>query len=204
MSSPLVVGLTGGIASGKSYASDFLRQQGFHVIDTDEVARSVVEKGSATLLQIADYLGSAVLSADGSLNRQAVRELIFNDAERLAGYEAIILPAIRKETLNRLRNAPQSVNFILLVVPLLFEKGLDQVCDATVTIDASREQQMERAMKRSSMTRQTLEGILSQQLSRQQRNLKADYIIDNTGSLAAFEDHLRQFVETLESNQLQR
>ncbi len=204
MNSPLIVGLTGGIASGKSYASDFLQQQGFHVIDTDEVARSVVEKDSVTLLEIANYFGSMVLSADGSLNRQAVRELIFNDAERLAGYEAIILPAIRKETLNRLRNAPQTVDFILLVVPLLFEKGLDQVCDVTVTIDVSRERQIERAMKRSSMTRQTLEGILNQQLSRQQRNLKADYVIDNTDSLAAFEDHLRQFVEQLKSDQLQR
>lgn len=193
MSKPLIIGLTGGIASGKSHASRFLENLGVYVIDTDLVARAVVAKGSPTLVQIAEVFGNDFLTAEGELDRAKIRNLVFNDADTLKTYESIILPAIRAKTLDDLKNAPSDAIYILLVVPLLFEKGLDQYCDVTIAIDSTPESQIKRAKARSAISDAALKGIMDKQLSRDERNQRADYVVANIGSLADFDEALLDF-----------
>lgn len=190
MNKKLVVGLTGGIASGKTHASDYLKQLGAYVIDTDIIAREVVAKGSPTLSIIADTFGKDYITDEGALNRQKIRDLVFNDNDTLVRYERIILPAIRKKTLSCLELAPKIAPYILLVVPLLFEKGMNDYCDLTVTIDVKEDMQIKRAIARSAISEQALKGILSKQLSRAERNHRADYVVFNHGDLFEFEKHL--------------
>lgn len=179
-----VYGLTGGIASGKTAASDYFATLGAHVVDTDVIAREVVRVGSPTLASIRETFGDAFFTSEGLLNRAKVKALIFNDAKLKAKYEAIIHPAIRAQTLARITDAPATTPYAIVVVPLLFEKGFDAHTDKNIVVDVPEDVQITRAIKRKPSDEPIIRNIIAQQMSRQDRLNHADFILENDQDLA--------------------
>ena len=177
-----VVGLTGGIGSGKTAASDYLHSLGIDVVDADIVARDVVAIGQPVLAQIAQHFGTAVLLADGSLNRSALRTIVFNNADERKVLETITHPAIRQEILQQLTASVSP--YTLLVSPLLFESGQYQFAHRNLVIDASEDLQRQRAALRDGVSSEQINNIMAAQLTRAERNRRADDIVINHGDLA--------------------
>ncbi|MFQ3230479.1 dephospho-CoA kinase [Reinekea sp.] len=174
----MIIGLTGGIASGKSTALKLFEALNVPYVDADIVAREVVEPGSTALASIIDRFGDAILLPNGKLDRPALRQAIFSNLEHKQWLEALLHPLIRESMITQLNSfeAP----YCLLVAPLLFENGLESYCEKTVTLDIPEELQLERALKRDGSSLDTLKSIIASQWSRQQRLDKADYILDNS------------------------
>ncbi len=181
--SVLVVGLTGGIASGKTTVANYLESLGAYLVDADMIARQVVEPHSPTTKKIRDLLGNDYFLADGNLNRPAIKQLIFNDDVIKKQYEAIILPAIRQATLDALNSVPIACNYVLLIVPLLFEKGLDTYTDYNISVDIPTELQIQRGIARNPNDEQVIRRVIAAQMTREERNKRADFVIDNTQPL---------------------
>lgn len=176
---PTLFGLTGGISSGKTTVANYFAHLGAYLIDTDIIAREVVKPHSATTLRIRDLLGADYLLDDGNLNRAAIKTVIFNNDDIKQQYEAIILPAIRQATLAAIDNIPQDVCYALLIVPLLFEKGLDKYTDYTISVDLPTDVQIERAIARNPRDKDVIENIIAAQMPRELRNERADFVINN-------------------------
>lgn len=179
------VGLTGGIASGKTQAADAFERAGAVVIDTDRLARDVVAPGSPGLAGIAAAFGGGVLTPAGQLDRAAMRRRVFSDPEARKALEAITHPLIRAALVaeSDQRGGPYQV----LVVPLLVEGGLDASCDRVLVIDAAEAIQMERLMRRDGSDEATARGILAAQTGRADRLARANDVIVNEGSLEDLE-----------------
>ncbi|WP_456418543.1 dephospho-CoA kinase [Thiolapillus sp.] len=178
----LKIGLTGGIASGKTMVSDYFAHLGAPVIDTDQISRELVEPGKPALADIQNQFGARFLLADGSLNRRLLREHIFTDAAAKAALEAILHPAIRAETerrLYRIKNEP----YAILVVPLLVENNLDAMVDRVLLLDVPESLQIQRVCQRDGSSKEQAKKILAAQASRKARRNIADDIILNTGTL---------------------
>ncbi|MEG2263225.1 MAG: dephospho-CoA kinase [Acinetobacter sp.] len=184
-----VLGLTGGIGSGKSAASQWFEAQGITVVDADVVAREVVELGQPALTQIQQAFGDWVLLADGSLNRRALREYIFQSPEARKTLESITHPAIRTSIIQQL-HAAQSP-YAILVSPLLFETNQHELTQHTLLIDATIELQIERASQRDGQNIEQIRNIIAAQMSREQKQTMADDIVLNDGHLDHLYTHLR-------------
>ena len=184
-----ILGLTGGIGSGKSAASQWFEAQGITVVDADVVAREVVEIGQPALTQIQQAFGDWVLLADGSLNRRALREYIFQSPEARKTLESITHPAIRTSIIQQL-HAAQSP-YAILVSPLLFETNQHELTQHTLLIDATIELQIERASQRDGQNIEQIRNIIAAQMSREQKQTMADDIVLNDGHLDHLYAHLR-------------
>ena len=191
-----VLGLTGGIGSGKSAASQWFEAQGITVVDADVVAREVVEIGQPALAQIQQAFGNWVLLADGSLNRRALREYIFQSPEARKTLESITHPAIRTSIIQQL-HAAQSP-YAILVSPLLFETNQHELTQHTLLIDATIELQIERASQRDGQNIEQIRNIIAAQMSREQKQTMADDIVLNDGHL----DHLYAYLRPLHQKYL--
>lgn len=192
------LGLTGGIGSGKSAASQWFEQHGIVVVDADVVAREIVEVGQPALLQIQQAFGDWVLQEDGTLNRRALREYIFqsNDARRIL--ESITHPAIRQSIIQQLQDAQSP--YVILVSPLLFETNQHELTDHTLLIDASIELQIQRAAQRDGQNIEQIHRIIAAQMPREQKQQLADDIVLNDGHL----EHLYAHLQPLHEQYLQR
>ncbi|WP_180102317.1 MULTISPECIES: dephospho-CoA kinase [unclassified Acinetobacter] len=179
-----VLGLTGGIGSGKSAASNWFELQGIQVVDADIVAREVVEPGQPALIQIQQQFGDWVLLANGELNRRALREYIFKDPTARQTLEAITHPAIRQSIIQQLNEATSP--YVILVSPLLFETNQHELTNHTLLIDATEQLQIQRASQRDGQTIEQIQKIIHVQMSRQEKQKIADDIVLNDGHL----DHL--------------
>ena len=176
---PLRVGLTGGIASGKSMIADLFAARGVPVIDTDVIAREVVQPGEPALQDIEREFGRDVLDADGRLDRRRLRELIFADDARRMALEAILHPRIRDAAI--LQSVMAGGDYQVIVVPLLVESPMRQFMDRILVVDASEEAQLERLRKRDTESEEQARRIIAAQASREERLAIADDIIDNDG-----------------------
>jgi dephospho-CoA kinase len=176
-----VVGLTGGIGSGKTAASDYLASLGIGVVDADVVARDIVAIGQPALDQIVQYFGSDILQADGSLNRSALRAIVFNQPSERKVLESITHPAIRQRIQQQLTNSTSP--YTLLVSPLLFESGQYQFANRSLVIDASEDLQRQRASQRDGVSSEQIASIMAAQLTRAERLQKADDVVINHGDL---------------------
>lgn len=192
------LGLTGGIGSGKSAASQWFEQHGIVVVDADVVAREIVEVGQPALLQIQQAFGDWVLQEDGTLNRRALREHIFqsNDARRIL--ESITHPAIRQSIIQQLQDAQSP--YVILVSPLLFETNQHELTDHTLLIDASIELQIQRTAQRDGQNIEQIHRIIAAQMPREQKQQLADDIVLNDGHL----EHLYAHLQPLHEQYLQR
>lgn len=179
-----IVGLTGGIGSGKSAAADCFAQHGIVIVDADVVAHELTGPGGAAMATIADEFGSAVLTAEGALDRAAMRKLAFAEPEARARLEQILHPRIRRICDERCVAAASP--YALLVVPLLVESGVyKQRCQRLAVVDCPEEVQIARVMARNGMSRAEVERIMAAQATRKQRLAAADDVIDNSGAPAA-------------------
>jgi dephospho-CoA kinase len=191
---PLLIALTGGIASGKSAVAELFAQLGAPVLDTDQIARDVVEPGTPTLARLVAEFGSEILDANGRLDRARMRTRVFADPEQRKRLEAITHPAIREELAARAQRAqgPYQIH----VIPLLIESGRADLYDRVLLVDTSEAAQLERLLARDGSSPEQAEQILAAQASREDRLDAADDVIVNTGTL----QDLHQFVQTLHRN----
>jgi len=193
-----LVGLTGGIATGKSTFAAALRAQGAPVLDADQLARQVVAPGSAALQEIARVFGPAVLARDGSLDRKALGALVFADPALRRRLEAITHPAIRAAMLaETARLSEAGHDLIFYDAPLLFEVGLDQAMALTVVVWAPPEAQLARLMARDGLARAEAEARLAAQLPVAEKAARADVIIDNADDGAPLSGKAARLLEDL-------
>jgi dephospho-CoA kinase len=185
------VGLTGGIASGKTTVARLFAALGVPIIDADEIARQVVEPGSEGLAQIVRRFGPSVRASDGTLNRQALRAIVFADPTARADLEALTHPAIRARL--EARSAVAGGPYQVLVVPLLIEAGSSYAVDRILVVDCDEELQVRRLQARDGSTLDEARQMLAAQTSRAARLEVADDVITNDGDLAP----LRTAVERL-------
>ena len=192
----VVIGLTGGIGSGKTTVANIFADLGIELVDADIVAREVVAVGTEGLAKIAKHFGDDILSPDSSLNRAKLREHIFSEPDNLKWLNDLLHPIIRTEMFKQLdsTHSPYSI----LIAPLLFENGLDKLVNRTVLIDISPAQQRNRTVLRDSVSEQQVQSIINSQASRKDKLSKADDVIDNNGEKSA----LRSKVMALHNNYL--
>ncbi|WP_353948116.1 dephospho-CoA kinase [Sporolactobacillus sp. Y61] len=187
----IIIGLTGGIASGKSTLSAWLNRHHYPLIDADRISREVVEPGSGALKQIADAFGPHILHKDGSLDRQALGRIIFTDKEKRRRLNEMLHPLIRarmRKEISTFRKLGAPVVF--LDVPLLFEGGLDHWADKTIVVTVNRENQLHRLMTRNGLSRSQAETRIAAQMSLKEKERKASAVIDNNGSIRQTEEQM--------------
>lgn len=180
--SMFVVGLTGGIGSGKTVASDRFEELGVKVVDADIASRVVVEIGKPALSSIEGEFGSDVISDDGSLNRAKLREIIFKDDEAKSWLESLLHPLIGQHILDEIASATS--RYVILVSPLLFETTQFQICNRTLLIDVPKDIQILRTAKRDKVPESQVEKIIASQMDRDQKIGKADDVIVNDGEIS--------------------
>ncbi|WP_159879527.1 dephospho-CoA kinase [Aquitalea denitrificans] len=181
-----VIGLTGGIGSGKSAAANHFAALGVPVIDTDLIAHQMTAPGGAAMPAIAADFGGAVVAASGALDRGRMRELVFADASCRRRLEAVLHPLIRAESMRQLELATGP--YAVLVVPLLFESpDYLALVQRSLLVDCPEDLQLERVQARSGLTADGVRAIMAAQMTRAQRLALADDVIDNGGSLAALQ-----------------
>jgi len=193
-----VVGITGGIGSGKTAVTDHLETFGIVVVDADKAARVVVEPGKPALDEIAVHFGSEILLDDGALNRAALREVVFNDSSQRKILEGITHPRIREEIARQLSAATSP--YVVLSSPLLLESGQNSFADYVVVVDVPEAMQVDRTMRRDDNSESLVKQIMAAQLDRQTRLSRADEAISNDGTLEA----LHAEVEALHQRLLDR
>jgi len=180
MKDKLIVGLTGGIGSGKSTVGKLFREQGVTVVDADQCSRVVVEKGKPALNSIREYFGEQVIDTNGTLNRRALREIVFNNKEERIWLEALLHPLIFEEICDQLESAESP--YAVLESPLLVESGQNSICNRVLVVDIKEELQLQRASERDDSSQEEIKKILASQASREERKSHADDIIDNNGT----------------------
>ena len=193
-----ILGLTGGIGSGKSAASQWFETQGIQVVDADIVAREIVAKGQPALAQIQTSFGDWVLLANGELDRRALRDYIFKDPAARQQLEHITHPAIRAAILQQLQAATSA--YVVLVSPLLFESKQYQLTQHTLLIDATEETQIQRASARDEQNIEQIKKIIAVQMSRAEKQARATDIVLNDGHL----EHLYAQLKPLHLHYLAR
>lgn len=180
-----ILGLTGGIASGKSTVSAYLAQNGASIIDADLIARQVVAKKSSGLKQIVAKFGEEILTASGELDRKKLGKLVFSNKELLKALTDITGPLIRAEILREIEAAKKAqVKLVVLDIPLLFETGYQTLCDKVMVVTIPSEVQLERVMKRDNLSAAEARKRIANQLPASKRNELADVLIDNSKSVA--------------------
>lgn len=192
----LTIGLTGGIGSGKTVASDHFARLGAEVIDTDLLSRELVEPGQPALDEIVAHFGTGVLDAEGRLDRAALRARVFTDAVERRALEQILHPRIRAAMLERA--AASKKPYVVFVIPLLMETGQQSLVDRVLLIDAPETLQRERAAARDGVDQAEIDRILAAQTDREARRRHADDIVVNDGDLAK----LYEQIERLHRNYL--
>ena len=190
-----VVGLTGGIGSGKSAATAIFEDLGIDVVDADLASREAVLPGSKALDQIQKKFGNEILLEDQSLNRARLREIIFDNSEDKTWLEQLLHPEIRHIIQSKLENS--SSEYVILVSPLLFETDQHKFCNTTILIDSSLNSQISRTSKRDSVSEDSVKKIISAQMSREDKLKIAKIVINNDDSLEQLESNVKKVHENL-------
>lgn len=195
-----VLGLTGGIASGKSTISNILAEYGACIIDGDQVARELQQPGTVGLRQIEGQFGSRYLNDDGSLNRGLLGELVFNHHDQLEKLNQIMRPLIHKKIVKILQRAQSSCKRLIVIdMALLFEGSYDQMCTSTMVVETTPERQLANLMKRNHLSRDEAEARINSQMGNLERSKMADEVILNNGSV---EDLKLKMLKWLQSKHL--
>ncbi|MFA7495133.1 MAG: dephospho-CoA kinase [Acidithiobacillus sp.] len=196
------VGLTGGVACGKSTVAEMLREFGAHIIDADEVARELVLPGHPALQAIVTQFGSQYLLNDGTLDRAGMRALVFSDSAAKKWLEALLHPQIRQTFITRSKrleiNDPEAI--IVWVVPLLIENDYLSLIDTVLVIDCPQSVQVQRLRARSGWSDAQISAVLAAQCGRDQRNAAADRVIANDGSLDTLRHAIIAYADALKKS----
>ncbi|MDR0126593.1 dephospho-CoA kinase [Bacillus zhangzhouensis] len=195
----LVIGLTGGIASGKSTVSQMIKEQGIRVVDADVIAKEAVVKGTPALRQIVQTFGEDVLLPNGELNRQQLGALIFSDEEKRKQLNAIVHPEVRKEMLKqRDEGINHQETFVVLDIPLLFESQLESLVDRIIVVYTTPELQLSRLMSRNDLSEEEALNRIHSQQPLEEKCQKADRVIENTKDLAFIRKQLQNILNEWE------
>jgi len=194
----LIVGLTGGIGSGKSTAVDAFRVLGIPIIDADKIAKDMVEVGSKALDELAEHFGDKVLTDLGALDRQQLKNIIFEDETALQKVEDILHPRIKQEIQNQIVEATETSEaaYVIVDIPLLVEKNYQEMFDKVIVVDILPEQQLKRVSKRDNLSNEQIKNIIKAQASREERIKHATHILDNSES----PDFLQEQIKSLHKN----
>ncbi|CEA00702.1 Dephospho-CoA kinase [Jeotgalicoccus saudimassiliensis] len=193
-----VIGLTGGIASGKTTVSDYLKEHGYTVLDADAYSRKTTAKGGPAIPAIIEAFGEDIVDADGELDRKKLGSIIFNDAGKRRELNAIVHPLIRD-----MMNADEAEfikkGHVFLDIPLLFENGLNERCDLVVTVFVDRDTQIRRLTARNDLTIEEAEARINSQMPLTEKVERSEYRLDNNGSVEKLYEQIDKFTEELES-----
>lgn len=187
----MMIGLTGGIASGKSLATSWLKEKGVAVIDADELSRNVVQKDSLGLKKVVSVFGDGILQKNGELDRKALGQIVFNDPTLLAKLEHILHPlieALRVQEIERLKKL--GTPFLVYAVPILFEKGIERSMDKTILITAPLEERIRRIMQRDGLSRKEAQYRIDAQWPDERKVPLADAVIANDSTIENFHKNL--------------
>ncbi|AOY87115.1 dephospho-CoA kinase [Marinobacter salinus] len=187
-----IVGLTGGIGSGKSTVARMFGNLGVHWVDADDVAREVVEPGTPALANIAGHFGQDILTAEGALDRARLRQIVFENPQERSWLEALLHPVIREELIRQLNPEHNRHPYVILVSPLLLETDQHELVDRVLVVDVPVDTQLERTMSRDTNSREQVERIIAAQMPRAQRLAKADIVIDNNRPSEEVERQVRE------------
>jgi dephospho-CoA kinase len=182
----LLIGLTGGIGSGKSSVSALLAQRGAVIIDADAITRDLQQPGTEVFAAMVERFGDAIVAPDGRLDRQAVADIVFNDSEALVDLNKIVHPAVGVEIARRLAEEAGTDHLVVLDVPLLVESGRSDMA-GLVVVDVDPEVAVRRLVEQRGMREDDVRARMARQASREERLAKADVVIDNSGTLAELE-----------------
>ena len=186
----MIVGLTGGIGSGKTAVSDLFQDLGITIVDADLASRVVVEKGREELNKIAEHFGEDILTSSGELDRAKLREIIFKSEEEKLWLESLLHPAIVSQIQKELdsSNSP----YTILVSPLLLETDQKNFCSTVLVVDVPVETQIERTSKRDNVSEEQIKSIIASQIDRDSRLEQADEVILNDGSIQSLESKVQE------------
>ena len=193
-----IIGITGGIASGKSTVTEFLRQQGYQVIDADQVVHELQEPGGRLYQALLSTFGSVILQEDGHLDRPKLGAMIFGNPELLAQSSQIQNQIIREELAGRRDLLAETEDFFFMDIPLLFELQYEDWFDQIWLVDVTEKTQLSRLMTRNSLSQEEAEKRIAAQLSLLEKRKRADVLIDNNGSLEQTRQQLRDALQKLE------
>ncbi|QCT03550.1 dephospho-CoA kinase [Paenibacillus algicola] len=179
------IGLTGGIATGKSTVSSMFVRKGALLVDADAIAREVMLPGHPVLAEVAAHFGPDILGSDGQLNRERLGEIVFNQPQERQALNDITHPAIRREIRDRIQVYEQQHpdSLVIVDIPLLFESGLQAQYDQTLLVYVPAKLQLERLMQRNGLTREQAAARIQSQMDIEEKKSLADYVIDNSGTL---------------------
>jgi dephospho-CoA kinase len=188
----MIIGLTGGIGSGKSTAAQFFRELGISVIDADQLTRQLVAPNQPSLEKIVQHFGPTILQQDGTLNRAELRSIVFESPKERLWLENLLHPLVKKLILQQ-AELVSSEKYQIVEIPLLFEANFQDAVDRVLVIDAPDEIQKERVSLRDAIPKEAIQTIIDSQIARRERLARADDIIENMGS----QEDLKKKVETL-------
>lgn len=192
----MILGLTGSLGSGKSTVSSLLASCNAQVVCADRIAREVVEPGSKILTQIAEHFGPQVIKPDGSLDRAVLASQVFSDPEKRKQLESIVHPAVRERELEQLQEH-RDHPLVVLDVPLLFEAGMHQWCDRVAVVTVDEAVRRDRLKRDRHMTDEEIGARLAAQMPQADKARRADFIIDNSGSLAETNNQVHHLLQQL-------
>lgn len=198
----LIIGLTGGIGSGKSTVSAELAERGAVVVDADQVTKELQQPGTAVFNAMVERFGGSIVAEDGSLDRPAVADIVFNDAEALADLNRIVHPAVGAEIVRRIEELSATDHVVVLDVPLMVESTNAYPVAGLVVVDVDPEVAISRLVEHRGMRETDVRARMTRQASRQERLARADYVVDNSGDLEDLRretDKLWDWVESLRS-----
>ncbi|MBF0754036.1 MULTISPECIES: dephospho-CoA kinase [Jeotgalicoccus] len=193
-----IIGLTGGIASGKTTVSDYLKKRGYVVLDADAYSKKTTAKNGPAIPAIIEAFGADIVSESGELDRKKLGSIIFNDADKRRELNEIVHPLIR-EMMNADEEKYIQKGHVFLDIPLLFENGLNERCDLVVTVFVDRDTQIKRLTARNDLTVEEAEARINSQMPLTEKVQKSDFRLDNNGTVEMLYEQIDRFTEDLES-----
>lgn len=191
-----IIGLTGSIGSGKSTVSKIIRETGISVICADEVAHQVVKVGTPAYQQIIQFFGKEILLPDQSINREKLGKLVFKDEGKRKLLNSIVHPEVIKKMQQEIKNYQKNkAPLVFLDIPLLYESGLENICDQVVVAYAPETIMIERIKKRDGLSDQEIKNRITSQMSIEEKKKKADYVIDNSGNLTQTKKQIEKLLK---------
>ena len=192
------LGLTGGIASGKSTADDFFKKKNIPIIDSDLIAHKIMEVGQAGYQAVVDYFGSKILTDNQTINRRKLGEIVFNDQAKLKKLNSLTHPLVHQEIKRQMEQYRLNQEKLVVIdVPLLFESGFESLCDGVLVISISPELQLKRLMKRNNFTEKEALSRINNQMPLKKKKKRATYVVANTGTINDLEKKLSDLLQKI-------
>lgn len=194
-----IIGLTGGIASGKSTTSNYLKEKGYIVLDADEYAKKIMEPGQIAYQNIVDYFGEDIVNDDKTINRKALGQIVFNSQQERQQLNQFTHPEVKRLMREDQEKYSQN-NHVFLDIPLLFENNRHEMCDIVITVYVTYENQLTRLMNRNGFTEDEAKSRINSQMSLEEKKKMSDVVFDNNGTKEELFKQVDQFISKLENN----